>query len=107
LGTEVKIVQEGIALRTYVYEAGIESGHQFSDFAQIDVAHRVTCLLAFFVLVFHQILVFEQGYRYFLRLYIDDEFASHISYTSYCFYTLKEHTIKAVWPIRYTPLITL
>ena len=62
LSTEVKIMQEGVAFGTYVHEAGIESGHQLTHLAQIDVAYRVAGLLALLVLVFHQILVLEQGY---------------------------------------------
>ena len=70
-------MQEGIALRAYFHEAGVQSRHQLAHLAQIDVAYGVACLFALLVLVFHQILVFEQGDGNLLRLDIDNYFACH------------------------------
>ena len=90
-------MEKGVALGAYVNEAGVQSGHELAHTAQIDVADRVAGLLAFFVLVFHQILVLEQGHRNLFRLNIDDEFACHVSvscYLLYSFSTLKERTVE-------------
>ena len=73
-------MQEGITLRAYVNEAGIESGHEFAHTAQVDVTNGVAGLLAFLVLVFYQILVFEKRNRNLLWLNINDEFTSPFSF---------------------------
>ena len=65
-------MQESITLRAYIYEAGVESGHQLAHLAQIDVADGVAGLFTLLVLVFHQVLVLEKGYGNLLRLNIDD-----------------------------------
>ena len=73
-------MQERIALRAYIDEAGVESRHELSHTPKIDVADGVACLVPFLVLVFHQILVFEQGHGNLLRLNINDKFACHCLY---------------------------
>ena len=69
-------MQKGVALIAHIYEAGVESWHQFLDLSQIDVADRESSL-TWLALVFHQSFVFEQSYGYLLLSGIDDYFACH------------------------------
>ena len=78
LTSQVKIVQESYALCTDIDEAGIQSGHDLLDLCRVDVAYRER-LGALLLLVFYQLLVFEQGYRDVFRLNIDDYFTCHVS----------------------------
>ena len=71
LESKVKIVKKGVAFKSYIYEAGVEPRHQFLDLCRIDVSNRKRCLSGF-VLVFHQVLILKQGYRYGFRLDIDN-----------------------------------
>ena len=76
LRTQVEIMQKGHALGSDVNETSIEAGHQLFHFCHIDVTHRER-RRALLLLVFHQLLVFEQGYGDVLRLHIDDNFTCH------------------------------
>ena len=69
-------MQEGITLRAYFHEAGIQSGHELAHLAQIDVANGERCL-ALLVLVFNQVFVFKQCDGYLFRLDINDYFTCH------------------------------
>ena len=52
-------MQEGVAFKPYVDETSIESGHEFPNLSQVDVANGEV-LLACFALEFDQPLVLEQ-----------------------------------------------
>ena len=69
-------MQEGVALISDIHEAGVESRHNFPDFRQVDVAHRIL-LRTSFLLKFHETLVFQQGDGDVFLLDIDDNFACH------------------------------
>ena len=86
-------MQESITLRTYIYEAGVEAGHELAHLAQIDVADRVASLFALLVLVFYQIFVFEQGDRDLFRLNINNYFTCH-SLVVWCSCTGKERSVE-------------
>ena len=62
-------MKKSVFLEAYIYEAGIESGHQFSDFAHVHVPYSER-KVPFLFLKFHEILVFQQGDGDFFGLYI-------------------------------------
>ena len=69
-------MKKGIALIAYVYKTGIQSGHELLDLCHVDVADGERGLSGL-VLIFHQLLVFEQGYGNFVLSDIDYYFACH------------------------------
>ena len=69
-------MQKGVALVSDIHEASVESGHDFPDLRQVDVAHRIL-LRTTFLLEFHETLVFQQGDGDVFLLDIDDNFACH------------------------------
>ena len=75
-GSQVKIVQEGVAFKPYVDETSIESGHEFPNLSQVDVADGEV-LLACFALEFNQPLVLEQCDGDCLWRDIHNNFACH------------------------------
>ena len=89
LSSQVKIVQKGIALKTNIYEAGIEPWHQFFNFCDVDVPNGERCR-ARLILVFHQFLVLEQGNRNLLLLDVNYKFACH-----FCFLTCLTNRLRA------------
>ena len=76
LTSQVKIVQEGDALSSYIDEAGVEPGHQLFHLCHIDVAYRER-LRALLLLVFDQLFVFKECDRDVFRLHINDYFTCH------------------------------
>ena len=41
--TQIKIMQESIAFITYIHKACVKTWHEFLNFRDVDVAHRVAC----------------------------------------------------------------
>ena len=76
LRPEVEVMQESIAFVSDTHKTSVQSGHELTDFGQIDVAHR-KLLRAPFLLVLHEALVLEQGDGDVLRLHIYNQFACH------------------------------
>lgn len=62
-------MKESVFFETDIYEAGVQSGHQLSDFAHVHIADGKG-KVSFFFLELYQVLVFQQSYGDFLRLYI-------------------------------------
>ena len=76
LSPQVEKMQKGHAFGSDINETSVEARHQLFHFRHIDVAYRERCR-ALLLLVFHQLLVFEQGNGDVLRLHIDDNFTCH------------------------------
>ena len=58
--SKIKIMEESVALISDIHEAGVEPRHDFPDFRQVDVAHRIL-LRTSFLLKFHETLVFQRA----------------------------------------------
>ena len=53
-------MKESVFFETDIYKAGVQSGHQFPDFAHVHVADRER-KVPFFFLELYQILILQQG----------------------------------------------
>ena len=75
---EIGIVDEGILLMANIDEGRIESRHNLTHLAQIDIAHGKT-RLALLLIQLNEDLIFTQGDRYLGRSNVYNQFSIHIS----------------------------
>lgn len=69
LWSQVQVVKKSVFLKAYVYEAGVEAGHEFPDFTYVHVAYGKG-EVSFLFLELYQVLVLHEGNRDFLGLYV-------------------------------------
>ena len=66
LGAEVRIMQKSILLMPYIYECGIEAGHNLFNPAEVDVTN-VKLIARFLLMEFNQPFILKQSHLYTLR----------------------------------------
>jgi len=67
-----------------IHKCGIQAGCKLGDFAKVDVSDRKIGF-AFFIVDFHQRLVFQQGDFHLFRGAVNNKFPIHIIYFLGCF----------------------
>jgi hypothetical protein len=64
-------MEKCVFLMPYIYECGIEAGHNFFDPAEVDVTN-VKLITRFLLMEFNQSLILKQSHLYTLRCRIDN-----------------------------------
>ena len=66
IGAQVGIMKKSVFFKTHFHKSSIESGYQFLNFSQVQIAHSKAGV-SFFAVQLHQFLIFQQGNFYALR----------------------------------------